>query len=94
MSTSTAELRPARKAVQIRLSDSEGTIYKWTIRRVPRAWCVSPNGPLSRPRYITGWEYESHDGTVRFQDGNWLDVVPRVKLTAENYGLTLCSELS
>ncbi len=77
-----------RKAVVIRLTDESGIIYRWSIRYAPHIW----NCTLRR--YLTGWEYESHDGTVRFQDGNWLAIVPRVKLTAENYGLTLCSELS
>ena len=83
-----------RKSIQIRLSDSDGTIYRWTIRRVPRVFMIRPDGPLSKSRHGSGWEYETHDGTIRFQEGNWLDLVPRVKLTAENYGLTLCSELS
>jgi hypothetical protein len=81
-------------ALKIRLSDADGKIYHWTIRRVPRVYLCSPEGPLSRSRVSSGWEYESHDGTVRFQEGNFLAVVPRFKLTAENYGLTLCSELS
>ena len=82
-----------RKAVQIRLVDADGRIYRWSIRWL-KTWGVSPDGPLSRPRQLTGWEYVDHDGYVRFQEGNWLDVVPRVKLTASNYGFTLCSELS
>ena len=83
-----------RKAVVIRLKDENGKIYKWSIRWIARTWLVNPEGALSKSRYGTGWEYEDHDGYCRFQEGNWLDVVPRVKLTAENYGLTLCSELS
>lgn len=82
------------KAVQIRLSDDAGTIYKWTIRRVPRTYLVNPEGPLSRSRIGTGWEYQDHDGYCRFQEGNWLDVLPRVRLTASNYGLNIETELS
>ncbi len=81
------------KSVQIRLQDAEGKIYRWSIRWL-KCWGVNPDGPLSKSRQLVGWEYESHDGTRRFQEGNWRDVVPRVKLTAENYGLTLCSDLS
>ncbi len=80
--------------VSIRLKDEAGKIYKWTIRRVAKVWGINPDGPLSRNRYLSGWEYEDHDGYTRFQEGTWIDVVPRVKLTAENYGLTICSELS
>ena len=78
------------KSIRIRLQDREGKIYVWTIRRVPRAFNVQ----TLKSRWISGWEYEDHDGYRRFQEGTWIDVVPRVKLTAENYGFTLCSELS
>lgn len=89
------ESKPTKApAVQIRLADEAGKIYRWTIRRVARTWGVNPDGPLSRSRWLSGWEYVDHDGYARFQEGTWIDVVPRVKLTAENYGLTLTSELS
>lgn len=82
------------KSIRIRLKDSEGKVYVWSIRRVARAFLVNPEGPLSPSRYGSGWEYEDHDGYVRFQEGTWLDLLPRIRLTIENYGLTLCSELS
>ena len=83
-----------RNAIRIRLQDSESNVYVWTIRRIVRTHLMNPDGPLSRSRYGSGWEYEDHEGYRRFQEGTWRDVVPRVKLTAENYGFTLCSELS
>ena len=83
-----------RKAVVIRLQDENGMIYRWSIRWIACVCWIQPDGPLSKTRHVSGWEYTSHDGVRHFQDGNWLAVVPRVKLTAENYGLTLCSELS
>ena len=82
------------KTIRIRLKDSAGQIYVWSIQRLPRVHMVNPDGPLSRSRWGSGWEYIDHDGYKRFQEGTWIDVVPRIKLTAENYGLTLCSELS
>jgi hypothetical protein len=79
------------KATQIRLSDTEGKVYRWTIRRVPRAWnCL----PLGKSHYIHGWEFADHDGVVRFAEGNWQDLVALFHLTASNYGFTLMSELS
>lgn len=83
------------KALRIRLKYLyDGSILHWTIRRVPRTWGVHPDGPLSHSRYMTGWEYEDHDGVVRFQEGNWRDLLPRVRLTAENYGCEILTELS
>lgn len=78
-------------ALQIRLADETGKIYRWTIRRVPRSiHCV-----LGRStRVIAGWEFVDHDGYARFVEGNWHDLVPRVHGTANNYGLSLMSELS
>lgn len=78
------------KSIQIRLSDSEGKVYRWTIRRVPRAFvCVFPKGHI-----ISGWEFEDHDGYARFAEGNWRDLVALFHLTAENYGFKLMSELN
>jgi hypothetical protein len=78
------------KALQVRLTDESGKIYRWTIRRVPRAF----NCMIGYSRVISGWEYVDHDGYVRFSEGNWLDLLPHVRATAENYGLKLLSELS
>ena len=79
------------KAIAIRLQDSESKVYQWTIRRVPRAInCV-----IGRPnRIISGWEFEDHDGYSRFEEGNFLNVVTRVRNTADNYGFMLLSNLS
>jgi hypothetical protein len=79
------------KALQIRLADDTGKVYRWTIRRVPRAI----NCTLGRPtRVVSGWEFESNDGCVRFAEGNWHDLTAIFHSTAENYGLRLISELS
>lgn len=79
------------KAIQIRLSDESGKVYRWSIHRVPRACnvvCGRPN------RIISGWQFEDHDGYARFAEGNWLDLVAMVKMVAGNYGFSLMSELS
>jgi len=80
------------KVVKILLRDNEGKAYYWTVRH-KKAWACTPDGILSKSRWLTGWEYESHDGCVRFQEGNWLNVVYHIKLTAENYGFIICSDL-
>jgi len=81
------------KALTIRMTDSAGTVYRWTIQRVPRAINLGAgNGPIGR--VITGWEYTDHEGYTRFSEGNWFDLVGAVKRTIENYGLTLLSGLS
>lgn len=76
--------------LQIRLSDSNGKLYRWTIRRMPRA----VNCLAGKTRIISGWQFTDHDGYERFSEGNWLDLVSMVKLTAENYGFFLISALS
>ena len=79
------------KTLQIRLTDENEKVYRWTIRHVPRiANCTLGK----RTRIISGWEFIDHDGYARFSEGNWYDLVPMVKATAENYGLILMSELS
>src|SRR5580692_6206394 len=78
------------RTIQIRLSDEDGKIYRWTIQRVPRA----VNCLIGSNRIVAGWQYTDHDGCIRFSEGTWLDLVPRVKATAENYGLKLMSALS
>ena len=68
------------KPIQIRLQDETGKIVRWSIRHD------------SRP--VATWDYTDHQGYTRSVEGNWRDLVFRVKLTAENYNLQLMSELS
>ena len=78
------------KTISIRLADENGKVYRWTIRRVPRVMnCTYP-----KSRILTGWEFVDHNGYARFSEGSWLDLVPMVRLVAENYGLSLLSNLS
>jgi hypothetical protein len=79
------------KNLAIRLKDSEGREYRWKIERVPRAVNVILG---HKSRIVSGWNYIDHDGYVRFAEGNWNDLVFHFKITAENYGLELMSELS
>lgn len=78
-------------ALQIRLQDETGKLYRWTIRRVPRAINCTVGKPT---RVVSGWEFESNDGCVRFAEGNWQDLVAMFRRTAENYGLSLLTNLS
>lgn len=80
------------KTMEIRLKDSDGTVYKWTIRWIGGAFLCGE--PLTKARHADGWIYKSHDGCERFIEGTWRDLVPAFKLTAANYGFELCSELS
>jgi len=80
------------KAIVIRLKDENGAIYRWKLERVPRAY--NCGGNLMKSRVISGWQFADHDGYQRFVEGSWIDLVPRVKATAANYGFQLCSELS
>ena len=41
-----------------------------------------------------GCEFTDHDGYSRYSEGNWMTLVAKFKLVAENYGMTLLSELS
>ena len=79
------------KAIQVRLMDDTGEVYKWTIRRVSGAINCTLG---KKTRIVSGWEFMDHDNYARFAEGNWLDLVARVKLTANNYGFKLTSELS
>ena len=77
--------------MRMRLQDADGKVYRWSIRRVPRAIKCT----LGRPtRVVTGWEYLDHDGYARFAEGNWQDLVAAFRSTAENYGFTLLTNLS
>lgn len=40
-------------------------------------------------RRFGAWELTDHDGYVRVLEPTWLQSVPRIKLCASNYGLTL-----
>lgn len=68
-------------------TDGQRATY-WSVRRVPRAWNCGGTIPRGHGRYISGWEYTSEDGCVRFAEGNWLDLVAAVRHTATNYNLT------
>ena len=78
------------KPIAIRLQDETGKLYRWTIQRVPRAI----NCHIGHSRVWSGWQFTDHEGYTRNAEGNWLDLIPRVRGTAENYGLTLVSALS
>ena len=79
------------KPIAIRLKDWQGKVYTWKIERVPRA----VNCTLGRKnRVVSGWQYSDENNYPRFVEGNWRELVERVHLTAENYGLELMSELS
>jgi len=72
------------KAMRIRLTDSEGKVYVWTVEHQKVT-----NITLGRkPRQVTGWSYRDHDGYARFVEGNWTDLVPHLHMVAANYGLT------
>lgn len=80
-----------KKAMQIKLTDDTGNIYRWTIHRVPRAInCLGASGI----RVISGWEYTDHEGYARFSEGNWGDLVSSFRMTAGNYGLTPMTNIS
>lgn len=68
------------KLITVRLQDENGKIVRWSIRRDARP--------------VATWDYTDHEGYKRCVEGNWLDLVWRVKRTAENYNLQLMSELS
>ncbi len=71
-----------------------GQILHWSIHREPRVWLVNPEGPLSKSRYGSGWTFVDHEGYPRFTEGNWYDMLPRIRLVIENYGCELLTELS
>lgn len=68
------------KNIALRLTDSAGQIYRWTIGKDAR-----------RP---ATWQLTDPAGYVRTLESNWRDSVPRVKLIAENHGLQLLTALS
>jgi hypothetical protein len=47
----------------------------------PHVWDVA--------RRSGAWELTDHDGYVRVLEPTWLQSVPRIKLCADNHGLTL-----
>lgn len=72
------------KTIMIRLTDETGNIYKWTVRHL-----VATNLTLGqKPKKIAGWSFTDHEGYERFAEGNWMDLVAKFRLVAENYGLT------
>jgi hypothetical protein len=54
-----------------------------------RVWRITRDA-----RHPAGWVLETHDGCKRIVGENWLTAVYRVKGIAENYGLSIVSELS
>lgn len=68
------------KTIQIRLQDEHGKVVRWSIHYDSR-----------RP---PTWNFTDHEGYTRVVDGNWHDLVARFKGCAENYNLSLLSELS
>jgi len=73
------------KTIRVKMTDGEGKTYIWTVHRVPRAINYTMG---HKPRIVSGWEYVSNDGCVRFSEGNWIDLVADFRLTANNYGMT------
>jgi hypothetical protein len=47
----------------------------------PHVWDVT--------RRFGAWELTDHDGYLRVLEPTWIQSVPRIKLCAENHGLTL-----
>ncbi len=74
------------KAMRIKMTHKDGTEYYWTVRRFEDVW--NCGGNLPRGRYISGWEFEDHEGCVRCFEGNWVNFVPLLRLVADNYGMT------
>ncbi len=70
------------KAIAVRMQDSDGKVYRWSVTREPRAY--NCNG--SKSRFVSGWNYTDHEGYTRFSEGNWMDLVAAFRATAENYG--------
>lgn len=66
--------------MNIRLQDKNGNKFRWSVVR-------DANKPAS-------WVLTDHAGYKRVLDEVWTLSVPRIKLIAENHGLTLLQELS
>ena len=76
------------KAIQVRMTDSEGKQYSWRVWHVARAWNCGGNIPYGKGKLISGWQYEDHEGYSRFSEGSWRDLVATFNATATNYGFT------
>lgn len=35
-----------------------------------------------------GWDFEDHEGCVRYAEGNWMELVAKFKMVAENYAMS------
>ena len=66
--------------MNIRLQDASGSKFKWNVVR-------DANKPAA-------WVLTDHTGYKRVLDEFWATSVPRIKLIAENHGLTLLQEVS
>lgn len=77
----------------ITLVDKTGSRYRWTCRHFTGIRSIDPDGPGTPTRILSGWEYMDHDGYPRFQEGTWHDLIPRLRMTAENYSLTITTDL-
>ena len=73
------------KDMTIRMTYTDGTIYRWTVRRVECAYNLVLG---QKPRKISGWEFTSHDGCTRFAEGSWMDLVAMFRQKAADYGMT------
>lgn len=73
------------KPMKVRMTYQDGTIYHWTVRRVVGAVNLTLG---QAPRKVSGWEFTSNDGCVRFSEGSWMDLVAMFRQTATNYGMT------
>lgn len=66
--------------MRIRLEDADGNKFAWSVKREIRK-------PAS-------WVLKDHNGYERVLESVWAASVPRIKLIAENHGLSLAQELS
>ena len=89
-----AEADSGRRARVIRLRHSDGSVFQWRVWHEPRVFLVHPDGPLSKSRYGKGWVFADHEGYERFTDGTWYDMLPRLRLVAENYGCVIETDLT
>lgn len=70
------------KPIRLRMTDNTGKVFIWTVQHHAAINCTIGQ----KNRRVVGWMFRDHDGVERFVEGAWRDLVPQLKLVADNYG--------
>lgn len=71
-----------KATVKVKMIDHDGFFHYWDVWQEPKCFNITFK------TFLSGWAFQSEDGSQRFVAGSWKKLVKKLHETADNYGYT------